>query len=111
MELQVYDVFCMVFLDRPGAYFRLDQVARTTRGRITAELIITQLRTYHRLLHGTQREGPEVVWHGELTVLDGSVFSTRLASGVGRHAAYGFGMLLLRPTRLEDGYVGGTTRP
>jgi hypothetical protein len=59
-ELQVYDVFCMVFLDRPGAYLRIDQVARTNRGRITAELIITQLRTYHRLLHGAQRRGAEV---------------------------------------------------
>jgi hypothetical protein len=59
MELQVYDVFCMVFLDRPGAYYHVDQVARTTRGRITAELIIAQLRTYHRLLHGAQRQGRE----------------------------------------------------
>jgi hypothetical protein len=49
-ELQVYDVFSMVFLDRPGTYYRVDQVARTTRGRFTAELIIAQLRTYHRLL-------------------------------------------------------------
>jgi hypothetical protein len=62
MELQAYDVFCMVFLDRPGAYYRLDQLARTTRGRITPELIIAQLRMYHHLLHGgvEQREGPEV---------------------------------------------------
>jgi hypothetical protein len=37
-----------------------------------------------------------VVWRGELTVLDGLVFSTRLASA-GRHAAYGFGTLPLRP--------------
>jgi hypothetical protein len=62
IELQVYDVFCMVFLDRPGAYYRVDQVARTSRGRITAELIITQLRTYHRLFHGAQREHKEEVY-------------------------------------------------
>jgi hypothetical protein len=60
IELQAYDVFCMVFLDRPGAYYRVDQVARTARGRITAELIVAQLRTYHRLLHGAQIEGGEV---------------------------------------------------
>lgn len=58
----------------------------------------------------TEREGPEVVWHGELTVLDGFAFSARLASGVGRHAAYGFGMLLLRPAGSEAAHVGGTTR-
>jgi CRISPR system Cascade subunit CasE len=46
---------------------------------------------------GQRREGPEVVWHGELSVVDADKFAARLASGVGRHAAYGYGMLLLRP--------------
>ena len=50
MELQVYDVFCMVFLDRPGAYYRIDQRARTNRGRCTASFVVDQLRTYHRLV-------------------------------------------------------------
>ena len=44
-------------------------------------------------------DGPDVVWHGELTILDGDKFNARLASGVGRHAAFGYGMLLLRPAR------------
>ena len=48
---------------------------------------------------GQRREGPEAVWHGELRVLDAEKFAARLASGVGRHAAYGYGMLLLRPAR------------
>jgi hypothetical protein len=62
VELLVYDVFCMVFLDRPGAYYRVDQIARTTRGRITTRLIIEQLRIYHRVLHGarTQNGSAEV---------------------------------------------------
>ncbi len=47
----------------------------------------------------TLREGPDVTWHGTLRVLDGAAFAARLASGVGRHAAYGYGMLLLRPAR------------
>jgi CRISPR system Cascade subunit CasE len=47
----------------------------------------------------TSREGPDVTWHGELTVFDGEAFGARLASGVGRHAAFGYGMLLLRPAR------------
>lgn len=42
-------------------------------------------------------EGPDAVFHGELTVTDSSAFSRLLASGVGRHSAYGYGMLLLRP--------------
>jgi hypothetical protein len=55
MELQVYDVFCMVFLDRPGAYYRVDQHARSTRGLITSDFISTQLRTYHRLVCSQRR--------------------------------------------------------
>lgn len=42
-------------------------------------------------------EGPDATFHGELTVTDGEAFQKLLTSGVGRHAAYGFGMLLLRP--------------
>lgn len=42
-------------------------------------------------------DGPDVVFHGELTVTDGVAFARTLAKGVGRHTAYGYGMLLLRP--------------
>jgi CRISPR system Cascade subunit CasE len=34
---------------------------------------------------------------GELTVADPDAFSALLARGVGRHRAFGYGMLLLRP--------------
>jgi len=44
-------------------------------------------------------EGPDVTFHGELTILDGGKFADHLASGVGRHCAYGYGMMLLRPAR------------
>lgn len=95
---------------REEVYLRWLKEKLQDAARVDAARIVSFER--RKALRGaTQREGPEVVWHGELTVLDGSVFSTRLASGVGRHAAYGFGMLLLRPAGLEDRYVGGTTRP
>lgn len=42
-------------------------------------------------------EGPDATFHGELTVKDGQAFQKLLISGVGRHTAFGFGMLLLRP--------------
>jgi CRISPR system Cascade subunit CasE len=52
------------------------------------------------ILRGPEmRQGPDVVWHGELAIMDGEEFAARLAGGVGRHAAYGYGMLLLRPAR------------
>lgn len=43
------------------------------------------------------RTAPEAIFHGELTITEPQAFAALLASGVGRHAAYGFGMLLLRP--------------
>ena len=41
--------------------------------------------------------GPDATFHGELTIIDSDGFSKLLGSGVGRHRAYGYGMLLLRP--------------
>lgn len=46
--------------------------------------------------NGTAREGPDAIVHGTLTVTDPTQFAQVLASGVGRHCAYGYGMLLLR---------------
>ena len=48
---------------------------------------------------GKRQNGPDVTFHGELIVRDTEKFAERLAKGVGRHAAYGYGMLLLRPGR------------
>ena len=45
-------------------------------------------------------EGPNAVMSGVLTVTDGEKFAKLLARGIGRHRAYGYGMLLLRPPRL-----------
>ncbi|MGR3435477.1 MAG: type I-E CRISPR-associated protein Cas6/Cse3/CasE [Shimia sp.] len=46
---------------------------------------------------GRGAEGPDAVLHGTLEVDDADAFADRLRRGVGRHKAYGFGMLLLRP--------------
>ena len=42
-------------------------------------------------------EGPDAVMAGTLTVADPHAFAALLAGGIGRHAAFGFGMLLLAP--------------
>ena len=42
-------------------------------------------------------EGPDATVHGILTVAAPAKFSALLMRGVGRHRAYGYGMLLLRP--------------
>ena len=51
-----------------------------------------------RISRGTAGpEGPDAAFHGTLKVNDSHLFSSLLARGVGRHRAYGYGMLLLRP--------------
>jgi len=42
---------------------------------------------------------PQALLHGELTICDGATFATSLARGMGRHRAFGYGMVLLRPLR------------
>lgn len=41
--------------------------------------------------------GPDAMFKGELTIKDSVAFASLVARGVGRHRAFGFGMLLLRP--------------
>ncbi len=42
-------------------------------------------------------EGPDATIQGTLTVTDPAAFSELLSRGIGRHRAYGYGMVLLRP--------------
>lgn len=53
-----------------------------------------------RLLAATGRGAarrPDVVFDGTLELRDPDAFAAALARGIGRHRAFGFGMLLLRP--------------
>jgi CRISPR system Cascade subunit CasE len=81
---------------REGVY--LDWL--TARLAPAAELIRNRTRMVRFQRIRTQRdslsEGPDVVFHGSLRVVDPAAFAHLLARGVGRHCAYGFGMLLLR---------------
>lgn len=43
--------------------------------------------------------GPDAVFKGQLRVGDGDAFTGLLQRGIGRHRAFGFGMLLLKPAR------------
>ena len=46
---------------------------------------------------GKERSGPDVTIQGEFRVKDPQRLACLIAKGVGRHTAYGYGMLLLRP--------------
>ena len=52
-----------------------------------------------RKLGSRPTEGPSALMRGTLTVTGREAFATLLEGGVGRHCAYGYGMLLLRPAR------------
>ena len=46
----VYDCISMVFLDREGVYYKVDQTARRERGELTNQVLISNLRVYHSAL-------------------------------------------------------------
>ena len=54
-------------------------------------------RDRSRKVHNPER--PDVSFQGELTVTDGAAFAALLRRGLGRHRAFGFGMVLVRPAR------------
>ena len=60
------------------------------------ELVAFQRTRVIRGDHGGP-EGPDAVLHGTMTVANLDDFVRLLRKGVGRHRAYGYGMLLLRP--------------
>lgn len=47
--------------------------------------------------------GPDATFTGVLRVRDGEAFATLVARGIGRHRAFGFGMLLLKPVVVVQG--------
>ena len=63
----------------------------------SATLVSFQRTRAVRKLHGDHSEGPDALMRGVLEVTGGSAFTSLLAGGIGRHKAYGYGMLLLRP--------------
>lgn len=72
---------------------RLDGAARIETVRMTRleQTVVARKDAVSR--------GPDVTLHGELCITDGVAFAQKLRRGVGRHTAYGYGMLLLRPAR------------
>jgi CRISPR system Cascade subunit CasE len=61
----------------------------------TADLVESKRERMQRRRVSIER--PNVVLEGHLTVRDPLAFRVLLSRGIGRHRAFGFGMLLLRP--------------
>lgn len=68
---------------------------------------ILGLTARRRMLRRDRRHGnrlrfverPQALFSAEAVILDGEAFAARLARGIGRHRAFGFGMILLAPPR------------
>lgn len=105
-------------LDRQTIYVQWlkDQVGLRESGprepwQGAVEIVDAQLSSFRLLevLRKTQRAqpdetrkrravgGPEALLQGVLRVIDPPAFAELLARGIGRHRAFGFGMLMLRP--------------
>ena len=98
------DAFLVEALRRDAALPReevyLDWLADRFGDAARLERAACRLARFQRsrvIRNGRPTEGPEAVIHGTLTVTDPARFGRMLALGIGRHRAYGFGMLLLRP--------------
>jgi CRISPR system Cascade subunit CasE len=66
----------------------------------SAEIEEARLVSFRRVRSardGRGAEGPDAILQGTLAVSDPEAFADRLRRGVGRHRAYGYGMLMLRP--------------
>lgn len=84
-------------------------LARQVEGAVTLESVqlagfrlVRLLRRSQRTATQEQRFGrpvilPQALLRGVMTVQDEAAFAALLARGVGRHRAFGYGMLLLRP--------------
>lgn len=92
-------------VDRETVY--VDWLARRLAGAALLEEAGLRLFRRTRTRRSTHRagsdartcrvEGPDAVMGGTLTIADPAAFATLVARGVGRHAAFGYGMLLLTP--------------
>ncbi|MCY4148114.1 MAG: type I-E CRISPR-associated protein Cas6/Cse3/CasE [Gammaproteobacteria bacterium] len=91
-------VFAGGTTDRESLY--LDWLDARFGGAVKLERQASKMAQFRRSKIVRSRrmtEGPEVVIHGTLSVCDSQSFFGKLKQGIGRHKAYGYGMILLRP--------------
>ena len=78
-----------------------DWLAQRLKGAATLQpgVRLTRFQRLRAARKNCSPEGPDAILQGDLIVDDSAGFQELLAQGVGRHKAYGYGMLLLRPPR------------
>jgi len=90
-----------IYKDWLEQQFGLDGAAQIAQAHLNSFRLTRVLRKAGSGDNGkrktTNNAGPDVVFKGQLQVGDPTAFNRLLERGVGRHRAFGFGMLLLRP--------------
>lgn len=99
------DAFLLEALRNPGTRLRRDEIYLSWLQEqlgVVADLDrdASRLARFQRVRvarGNAMVEGPQALFLGALTVKDTRAFGKLLRRGIGRHRAYGYGMLLLRP--------------
>lgn len=89
------EVYCDWFARQWTGAVRLEQIellGMTARSRL-----LRRARNGHNRLRVVER--PQALFAAHATVEDGERFADLLARGIGRHRAFGFGMVMLSPPR------------
>lgn len=90
-----------IYADWLGQQFAVDGAAQIAEVQLDSFRLTRVLRKAGTGDNGkrktTHNAGPDVVFKGQLQVGDAPAFNRLLERGIGRHRAFGFGMLLLRP--------------
>ncbi|TSE20596.1 CRISPR-associated protein Cas6/Cse3/CasE [Tepidimonas alkaliphilus] len=89
------EVYRQWFAAQWGGAVRLESVELLGMSA-RSQLLRRDRRHGNRLRHV---ERPQALFGAEAVVIDGAAFAERLARGIGRHRAFGFGMVLLAPPR------------
>lgn len=96
-RLGVYAQWLAVQLAAGGAQLEGARLEVQRRARILRRPHAGQDGARPLSAHGAKGGGPDIVMSGALVVNDPAAFAALLARGIGRHRAFGFGMLLLKP--------------
>jgi CRISPR system Cascade subunit CasE len=88
----VYTQWLRTKLKAGGAELTSAEISRFQMNRIVRRNRSEDVSKLQELM------GPDVTFNGTLAVEDPAAFHAMLSRGVGRHRAFGFGMLLLRPS-------------
>lgn len=91
----------MIYGDWLAKQFAVDGAAQIIQAQMEEFRLTRVLRKASAGENGKRKPlavtGPDAVFKGQLQVSNPEAFARLLARGVGRHRAFGFGMLLLKP--------------